>query len=149
MELANSATKPKLSTNIGKARYKNSLSHGGRIEELIPGGVDSPFRAFHEVGGQAIFFEKASGSKLYDIDGNVYIDYLGSWGPAILGHCPPTVIERCCEVLKLGPVFGAPAYARAEHGPARHISLPLYRKDTLRQLRHRGSDERYPPGQGL
>jgi glutamate-1-semialdehyde 2,1-aminomutase len=107
-----------LSTNVGKARYKNSLAHGGRIEELIPGGVDSPFRAFHEVGGQAIFFERAEGSKLYDIDGNVYIDYLGSWGPAILGHCPPQVVERCCEVLKLGPVFGAPhllELSMAEH----------------------------------
>ena len=130
MELADSATKPKLSTNTGKARYKNSLTHGGRIEQLIPGGVDSPFRAFHEVGGQAIFFEKAAGSKLYDIDGNVYIDYLGSWGPAILGHCPPAVIERCCEVLKLGPVFGAPhmlELSMAEHVTAACPSIEKVR----------------------
>jgi len=99
---------PKMESNLGKSRYKKSLSHGAQIEQFIPGGVDSPFRAFHEVGGQAIFFKKARGSKLYDLDDNVYIDYLGAWGPAILGHCPPSVIERCQEVLALGPVFGAP-----------------------------------------
>ena len=98
----------KLSSNLGKSRYQNSLSHGARIGQVIPGGVDSPFRAFIEVGGQAVFFEKALGSKLYDIDKNVYIDYLGAWGPAILGHCPAQVVQACQETLALGPVFGAP-----------------------------------------
>lgn len=99
---------PALATNVGKSRYQNSLSHGSKIEQVIPGGVDSPFRAFHEVGGQAIFFTHALGSRLFDLDKNVYIDYLGAWGPAILGHCPQPVIKRCQEVLALGPVFGAP-----------------------------------------
>lgn len=78
------------------------------IARLIPGGVDSPFRSFHEVGGHTIFFNKALGSKLYDVDGNVYIDYLGSWGPAILGHCPPAVVAACQEQISRGAVFGAP-----------------------------------------
>jgi glutamate-1-semialdehyde 2,1-aminomutase len=101
-------TKLKLATNVGKARYKESLSHGARIESVIPGGVDSPFRAFHEVGGQAIFFSRAKGSKLFDLDNNTYIDYLGAWGPAILGHCPDPVVEACQDALALGPVFGSP-----------------------------------------
>ncbi|MBS1997961.1 MAG: glutamate-1-semialdehyde 2,1-aminomutase [Cyanobacteria bacterium SZAS LIN-2] len=84
------------------------MAHGTKIEQLIPGGVDSPFRAFIEVGGQAVFFTSARGSKLTDLDGNEYIDYLGAWGPAILGHCPPEVVQACQETLALGPVFGAP-----------------------------------------
>ncbi|MCC7532174.1 MAG: aspartate aminotransferase family protein, partial [Candidatus Melainabacteria bacterium] len=55
---------------------------------LIPGGVNSPFRSFHEVGGHTIFFKAAQGAQLTDIDDNLYIDYLGAWGPAILGHSP-------------------------------------------------------------
>ena len=78
------------------------------IEALIPGGVDSPFRSFKEVGGHTIFFEKAVGSRLYDVDGNEFIDYLGAWGPAILGHCVPEVVAACQQTLAAGPIFGAP-----------------------------------------
>ena len=78
------------------------------IAALIPGGVDSPFRSFKEVGGHTIFFDRALGSRLYDVDGNEFIDYLGAWGPAILGHCVPEVIAACQEALSLGPVFGTP-----------------------------------------
>ncbi len=78
------------------------------IAQLIPGGVDSPFRSFAEVGGHTIFFSKARGSKLWDIDGNEYVDYLGAWGPAILGHSHPQIVEACQRVLADGPVFGAP-----------------------------------------
>lgn len=78
------------------------------IAEVIPGGVDSPFRSFAEVGGHTIFFSKARGSKLWDVDGNEYIDYLGAWGPAILGHAHPQIVEACQRVLADGPVFGAP-----------------------------------------
>ena len=97
-----------LSVQQKASRYKRSQEQGRLIETVIPGGVDSPFRAFHEVGGEAIFFSSARGSKLTDLDGNVYIDYLGAWGPAILGHCPPAVVDRCQQILALGPVFGAP-----------------------------------------
>lgn len=91
-----------------EARYKLSREHGRLIEAVIPGGVDSPFRAFHEVGGEAVFFESAKGSRLQDLDGNTYIDYLGAWGPAILGHSPDKVVRYCQDTLVLGPVFGAP-----------------------------------------
>ena len=114
----------KLASNLGKSRYQNSLNHGKKIEQVIPGGVDSPFRAFIEVGGQAIFFEKALGSKLYDIDKNIYIDYLGAWGPAILGHCPPLVVQACQETLALGPVFGAPHILELEMALAVNSACP-------------------------
>jgi len=78
------------------------------IEKVIAGGVNSPFRSFEEVGGHTIFFNRATGSRLTDIDGNCYLDYLGAWGPAILGHSPPQVVEACCRALALGAVFGAP-----------------------------------------
>lgn len=77
------------------------------IARLIPGGVDSPFRSFNEVGGHTIFFSRAAGSRLYDVDGNEFIDYLGAWGPAILGHCVPEVVEACKRAIEFGAVFGS------------------------------------------
>lgn len=88
--------------------FDKSIKLSKEIEEVIPGGVDSPFRSFHEVGGDPIFFERAQGAYLFDVDGNRFIDYLGAWGPAILGHCPKKVVEAVKETVELGPVFGAP-----------------------------------------
>lgn len=90
------------------SRYKNSLSAAAEIAAVIPGGVDSPFRAFHEVGGQAIFIQSAKGAYLTDLDGNKYIDYLGAWGPAILGHAAPQVVQAVKTVLEQGAVIGTP-----------------------------------------
>ena len=59
---------------------------------LLPGGVNSPVRAFKSVGGQPIVFDRVKGSKAWDVDGNEYIDYIGSWGPAIIGHCDDEVL---------------------------------------------------------
>jgi glutamate-1-semialdehyde 2,1-aminomutase len=97
-------------SRIGPVRTNTLRSElqSAAIEKLIPGGVNSPFRSFCEVGGHTIFFSKAKGSRLYDIDGNEYIDYLGAWGPAILGHSPPEVIAACQKTLADGPVFGSP-----------------------------------------
>jgi glutamate-1-semialdehyde 2,1-aminomutase len=61
------------------------------VQELMPGGVNSPVRAFRSVGGSPIVFDRVKGSRSYDVDGNEYIDYVGSWGPAILGHCDDKV----------------------------------------------------------
>ncbi len=94
------------------------------IEQVIPGGVDSPFRSFREVGGTPIFFSKARGSKLWDIDGNEYVDYLGAWGPAILGHAHPQVVEACQRVLADGPVFGAPHELELEMATLLMQSVP-------------------------
>lgn len=85
-----------------------------RAKESIPGGVNSPVRAFRGVGGTPLFIERGDGPYLYDVDGNRYIDYIGSWGPHILGHRPPTVIQALASVLNLGTSFGAPTGREVE-----------------------------------
>jgi len=79
-----------------------------RAQKLIPGGVNSPVRAFRAVGGHPPFIRRASGSRIYDVDGNAYIDYVGSWGPMILGHNHPAVAEAVAAALADGASFGAP-----------------------------------------
>lgn len=91
-----------------RTRTETSRKLSEEIALLIPGGVDSPFRSFHEVGGHTLFFDKASGAYLFDVDGNRYIDYLGAWGPAILGHCAPSVVAAAQEAIASGAVFGSP-----------------------------------------
>ncbi len=80
----------------------------------IPGGVNSPVRAFRSVGGDPIFVERASGAYFYDPDGNRYIDYVGSWGPMILGHAHPTVISTVQKTVQNGLSFGAPTAIETE-----------------------------------
>ncbi len=74
---------------------------------LMPGGVNSPVRAFHSVGGKPLYIKKAKGAYIYDEDGNKFIDYVGSWGPMILGHTRKTVLKRLIETAKNGTSFGA------------------------------------------
>ncbi|MCK4739581.1 MAG: glutamate-1-semialdehyde 2,1-aminomutase [Deltaproteobacteria bacterium] len=78
-----------------------------KAQKLIPGGVDSPVRAFQAVGGKPLFIKKAKGSKIYDVDGNSYIDYIGSWGPMILGHADPKVGAAIKKAVDSGTSFGA------------------------------------------
>ncbi|KAI3763233.1 hypothetical protein L1987_53686 [Smallanthus sonchifolius] len=77
-------------------------------KELMPGGVNSPVRAFRSVGGQPIIIDSVKGSHMWDIDGNEYIDYVGSWGPAIIGHADDEVLAALAETMKKGTSFGAP-----------------------------------------
>jgi glutamate-1-semialdehyde 2,1-aminomutase len=79
-----------------------------QARKLLPGGVNSPVRAFKSVGGTPRFFARASGSHVWDVDGNAYIDYVGSWGPMILGHTHPDVVKGVQETAELGMSFGAP-----------------------------------------
>jgi glutamate-1-semialdehyde 2,1-aminomutase len=74
----------------------------------MPGGVNSPVRAFKNINGNPIFFEKASGAYLYDADGNEYIDYIGSWGPMIMGHSHPEIVRAIKTQVELGTSYGAP-----------------------------------------
>ncbi|TLN23715.1 glutamate-1-semialdehyde-2,1-aminomutase [bacterium] len=85
-----------------------------KAQELIPGGVNSPVRAFRAVGGTPPFIKSARGSKIYDADGNEYIDYVGSWGPMILGHCHPAITEAAVKALENGASFGAPTELEVE-----------------------------------
>ena len=79
-----------------------------RAQRHIPGGVNSPVRAFRSVGGTPCFFTRGNGSRVSDADGKSYVDYVGSWGPLILGHAHPEVIEAVREVALDGLSFGAP-----------------------------------------
>jgi glutamate-1-semialdehyde 2,1-aminomutase len=76
--------------------------------QYIPGGVNSPVRAFRAVGGQPFFVEKARGARVWDVDGNEYIDYVGTWGPAILGHAHPKIIQAVQRAAEKGTSFGIP-----------------------------------------
>ncbi len=80
----------------------------GAAQKLMPGGVSSPVRAFKSVGGQPIVFDRVRGAYIWDVDGNQYIDYVGTWGPAICGHTHPEVIAALKEALDKGTSFGAP-----------------------------------------
>ncbi|EGQ3673996.1 glutamate-1-semialdehyde 2,1-aminomutase [Staphylococcus pseudintermedius] len=88
-------------------RYNESIKAFEKAEQLMPGGVNSPVRAFKSVDTPAIFMSRGEGSRIYDIDGNEYIDYVLSWGPLILGHRDPKVIEAIHDVVERGTSFGA------------------------------------------
>ncbi len=94
--------------------YPKSANLFERAKKMIPGGVNSPVRACRSVGTDPLFIDKALGSKLIDADGNEYIDYIGSWGPMILGHSHPSVISAIEQVLKRGTSFGAPVDLEVE-----------------------------------
>jgi glutamate-1-semialdehyde 2,1-aminomutase len=79
-----------------------------KARQVIPGGVNSPVRAFRAVGGDPIFFVRGLGAMLHDVDGNAYIDYVGSWGPLILGHAEPSIVREVREAAGDGTSFGAP-----------------------------------------
>ena len=85
-----------------------------RAERLLPGGVDSPVRAFRAVGGEPPFVERAEGAYLFDADGNRYLDYFGSWGPMILGHAFPAAVEAIQQAAARGASFGASIAAEAD-----------------------------------
>ena len=87
--------------NNSEALFAESLRY-------IPGGVNSPVRAFRAVGGQPFFVDRASGARVYDVDGNSYLDYVGTWGPAILGHAFPKIIQAVLRTAEHGTSFGIP-----------------------------------------
>lgn len=88
--------------------FKNSRRLFQEARKYLPGGVDSPVRAFKAVGGTPLFIARGKGSKIYDADGNEYIDYVGSWGPLILGHSHPQLVKALKLAVERGTSFGAP-----------------------------------------
>ncbi len=88
--------------------HERSQALFDRARQLMPGGVSSPVRAFRAVGGTPLFIDRAAGARLWDADGNSYIDYVGSWGPMILGHTHPAVVRAVQEQAARGTSFGAP-----------------------------------------
>ena len=107
-----------------------------RAERFFPGGVNSPVRAFRAVGGAPPFIERAEGAYLTDADGNRYIDYFGSWGPMILGHAFPPVVEAIERAARNSASFGASTAAEADLAERIVACYPGHRENALRQLRH-------------
>ncbi|TDF97626.1 glutamate-1-semialdehyde 2,1-aminomutase [Paenibacillus piri] len=95
-------------TNGNKRKDSRSTKAFEEAKQIIPGGVNSPVRAFKSVGLTPLFMERGLGSRVYDIDGNEFIDYIGSWGPLIVGHSHPEVVEAIKKTAELGTSFGAP-----------------------------------------
>jgi glutamate-1-semialdehyde 2,1-aminomutase len=89
-------------------KIEKSIALFNQAKSLMPGGVNSPVRAFKNINGNPIFFEKAAGAYLFDADGNKYIDYIGSWGPMIMGHSHPDIVNAIKKQADLGTSYGAP-----------------------------------------
>jgi glutamate-1-semialdehyde 2,1-aminomutase len=102
------------SAEVGATQHAHSKALQERAERYFPGGVNSPVRAFRAVGGSPPFIERAEGAYLYDADGNRYIDYFGSWGPMILGHAFPPVVEAIERAARNSASFGASTAAEAD-----------------------------------
>jgi glutamate-1-semialdehyde 2,1-aminomutase len=95
-----------------------------RAQQLIPGGVNSPVRAFRSVGGNPPFIARGEGSHIFDVDGNEYIDYVGSWGPLLLGHRHPEILAALAGALAIGTSFGAPTAQEVELAEAIRDAVP-------------------------
>jgi len=95
-------------------KIEQSRSLQKRAERLIPGGVNSPVRAFRSVGGDPLYIVRGEGSHIWDADGNEYVDYIGSWGPLILGHALPAVVDAITAAARKGTSFGASTPAEAD-----------------------------------
>jgi glutamate-1-semialdehyde 2,1-aminomutase len=110
---------------------KRSEALFARARQLMPGGVNSPARAFGAVGGAPIVFERGEGPYLWDVDGNRYIDYVGSWGPLILGHAHPAVVAAVKDAAERGTSFGAPTEAENELAELIIAAVPSVKKVRL------------------
>ena len=92
---------------------------------ILPGGVDSPVRAFKSVGASPLFIKRAYGARLEDVDGNVFIDYVMSWGPLIHGHAPKGLLKALTAATKLGTSYGAGAIHLVAYRELARVSLPI------------------------
>jgi hypothetical protein len=126
----------------------NDRSHDlfTRAQQLMPGGVNSPVRAFKSVGGEPFFVQRADGPYLFDVDGNRYIDYVGSWGPMIVGHNHPKVLDAVIETARNGLSFGTPNPLEVTMAETITRLMPELRDGAHGQLRHRGHAVGDPPG---
>jgi glutamate-1-semialdehyde 2,1-aminomutase len=104
--------------------HTNSERLFARATELLPGGVNSPVRAFRSVGGTPFFAQRAEGAYLYDVDGNAYVDYVGSWGPMIAGHAHPRVLDAVARTMRDGLSFGVPNALEVEMAEAITAIVP-------------------------
>src|SRR4051794_7004881 len=118
----------RLSILSAMRRHDRSRELQQRAERLLPGGVDSPVRAFRAVGGDPPFVVRAEGAYLWDADGNRYIDFFGSWGPMILGHAFPPVVEAIQQAAARSPSFGASTGPEADLAELITAAVPSIEK---------------------
>jgi glutamate-1-semialdehyde 2,1-aminomutase len=109
-----------------KTEYSEKLF--AKANDLFPGGVNSPVRAFRGVGGTPRFIARGRGSRMWDVDGNEFVDYVGSWGPLILGHCHSAVMQAVQDALREGASFGAPSPREIRMGDLVRERMPWIRK---------------------
>ena len=117
-----------------------------KAQKIIPGGVNSPVRAFRAVGGNPLFIRRGSGACIEDVDGARYIDYVCSWGPLILGHAHPAVVKAIQKTAASGTSFGAPTEIELEMAASYRKRFPVHQDGADGKFRHRGVHERNPPG---
>jgi len=113
---------------VAKRNFSESRREFKRAKRSIPGGVNSPVRAYGSVGGMPPFIESAKGARIRDVDGNEFIDYVGSWGPMILGHAHPKILAALREAMKKGTSFGAPTPRESDLAEAIRRALPSIEK---------------------
>ena len=114
-------------TNPGSKRPRSTTLFE-RASALFPGGVNSPVRAFKSVGGTPVFIDRGVGPFVYDVDGNRYIDFVGSWGALILGHADPDVVAAIIHAASIGTTFGAPTAREVELGELVRFMMPALEK---------------------
>src|SRR3954454_2815077 len=119
-----------MATNPGNKRAR-SASLFERAQALFPGGVNSPVRAFKAVGGTPVFIDRGVGASVFDVDGNRYLDFLGSWGPLILGHADPDVVVAIIHAASQGTSFGASTAREVEFGELVRFMMPSMEKMRL------------------
>ena len=107
-----------------RSRYSRSEKLFAAAERILPGGVDSPVRAFQAVGGEPLFVRRGSGAMLEDVDGNRFIDYVMSWGPLIHGHAPRGLVRAISTAARAGTSFGAPSALEHELGERVRSLMP-------------------------
>ena len=125
-----------------RSRYAASEKLFAAASRILPGGVDSPVRAFKAVGATPLFIERGRGAYIEDADGHTYIDYVMSWGPLIHGHAPKGLVKALAAAAARGTSFGAPTAARDQAGAAVSRADAVDGAGAVRQLGHRGDDER-------
>src|SRR5919201_608569 len=109
---------------VGRRETTRSRQLFADAQRHLPGGVNSPVRAFRAVGGTPVFIASAHGCRLVDVDGNEYVDYVGSWGPLIAGHAHPTVVEAIRRAAERGTSYGAPTEAEVRLAALVKEALP-------------------------
>src|SRR5687767_3380681 len=110
------------------ASYDRSREMFERAQRVIPGGVNSPVRACRSVGAEPLFVAQGDGATITDVDGNRYIDLIGSWGPLILGHTHPDILDAIAEAMASGTTFGAPTEIEVRFAEVMRDAIPSMEK---------------------